>query len=358
MSAGSVRMLRADAAEDRSVWSEMWKNWQDAEVFAHPAYVELFAGNRDLAMCAVMGSSSAPTIVAPFIIRQVPGEASIRDLTGPYGYGGPYVADISVSAADRARFTRALTEWAAENAIVTEFHRLHLFPMELADMPGERVHRSNNIVRTLNLSEDELWMDFEHKVRKNVKKAQRSGVTVSIHEDAAHFEQFHEVYLRTMERREASAGYHFSRSFFDTINRELAGAYAYAHAWIDERIVSTELVLVSGNRAYSFLGGTDSESFASRPNDLLKFEIMKWAKKRGLSAFVLGGGVSPGDGIERYKAAFAPSGVVPFYTAQRVFRGADYTRLCQRRAAELGTSIPPEYFPGYRAGSVVAGANT
>ena len=118
-------------------------------------------------------------------------------------------------------------------------------------------------------------------------------------------------------------------------------------------MVSSELVLVSEERVYSFLGGTLPEAFASRPNDLLKHEVALWARSRGKRQFVLGGGYQPDDGIYRYKLAFAPGGEADFCTYRHVCLPETYDALVQARAAKAeaeGESwAPPEsFFPAYR----------
>lgn len=61
------------------------------------------------------------------------------------------------------------------------------------------------------------------------------------------------------------------------------------HGKFGEKIISTELVLDGASNCYSYLGGTDSEYFYTRVNASLKYEIIKWAKEKGLKDFVLGG---------------------------------------------------------------------
>ena len=55
----------------------------------------------------------------------------------------------------------------------------------------------------------------------------------------------------------------------------------------------------------------------------------------------LGGGLAPGDGLERFKEGFANS-AMPFRTAELVFDQAAYERLAGDRAAG-------GFFPAYRA---------
>ena len=95
-----------------------------------------------------------------------------------------------------------------------------------------------------------------------------------------------------------------------------------------------------------------SDAFHLRPNDLLKYEIILWAKSCGKQYFVLGGGAQPGDGMYRYKLSFAPCGSVPFYTGRRIINQALYERLVANKGLSLGQGAEsrsePRFFPAYR----------
>jgi lipid II:glycine glycyltransferase (peptidoglycan interpeptide bridge formation enzyme) len=242
--------------------------------------------------------------------------------------------------------------WAAKSRVVSEVVRLSLFPETLLEYPGDRRVLLDNVVRALK-SEDDLWQDFEHKVRKNVNKARASGVTVRIDENGDRLHDFLAIYTSTMNRRNARETYYFPRAYFERIHAGLKGQFAYFHALVGDAVVSTELVLVSAARIYSFLGGTDAAWFHVRPNDLLKVEIMNWARSAGKTEFVLGGGYARGDGIYRYKLSFAPNGSVPFSIGSRVLNARAYEQLIDSRrefATMQGSQWEPnpEYFPAYR----------
>ena len=355
--AGRLRVLDAADGEEREAWLAAWTEWEGREVFAHPAFVQLFAQPGDRALCAVLDEMDAPgAILHPFLLRDLarqPYAAAAlpaTDVVSPYGYGGPYAWGAGREPAAAPGFWDALDQWSADHAVVAEFIRFPLLDPTGESYPGDRSERQLNVVRSLEPEGGALWMDFEHKVRKNVNKARRSGVTVVADTTAERLDDFVRIYHQTMSRREAGQGYYFSRSFFETINTQLAGQWCYFHALLDGRVVSTELVLVSAENVYSFLGGTDHEAFDSRPNDLLKFEVMEWARGQGKKRFVLGGGYQPGDGIFRYKLAFAPGGTVPFFAGTRVLRENAYEALVRGRAALEGVDWAPAegYFPAYR----------
>ena len=191
---------------------------------------------------------------------------------------------------------------------------------------------------------DEMLMDFEHKVRKNLKKAEASGLEIRIDTAGHDLTDFLRIYRATMDRNHAENEYYFSEDFYRQINT-MNGHFAYFHVLYQGMVISTELVLMGTDTMYSYLGGTDEEYFAHRPNDFLKYHIIRWGFEHGYRQFVLGGGYGADDGIFRYKKSFAPEGIVRFYTGQAVFDSTGYDALCALR-----TDLPNSgFFPRYRA---------
>ena len=316
---------------DDERWLAAWNAWPEREIHAHPEYVRLYDEGR--AMCAL-----AEGVLYAFHLRDLPFGAEGVDIVTPYGYGGAF----RTGDADPEAFWAAFDAWAAEQGVVSELVRFSLFPERLLPYPGETEERLTNVVRELG---GDPWMDFEHKVRKNVNKARRSGLRVEIDEAGDRLDDFLRVYGDTLTRREADDRYSFPREFFERIRDRLAGHFVFAHALDGDRVVSSELALLSASSAYSFLGGTDEAAFAERPNDLLKVELFRWAEAAGKKRFVLGGGFRPGDGIFRYKRSFAPRGLVPFEIGKRVLDRDAYDRLTER----AGGPRDAGFFPAYRA---------
>lgn len=290
-----------------------------------------------------------------FILRPVKWELDGKrwfDIVTPYGYGGPVMLECTDPEKLMEAYREAFTAYCLEHNIVCEFIRFHLF--DNVDVRqhyyGETAHMLDNVVVDTALDYDIIRMNYEHKVRKNVKKAVNSGLEICIEQSLDHLDDFLNIYYATMDRNQATAYYYFKRSYFEDIARLLPENYMYFHVMKDGKAISTELVLCSEEYAYSFLGGTDKAYYDMRPNDFLKDAIIQWCSRTGRKHFILGGGYHKDDGIYRYKRSFTKAPDAPFYVGRAILNKPVYDRLVELRAAEDPTfDRGSSYFPLYRA---------
>lgn len=351
-----LAIFDASQEEHRQKWIQLWETWEQREIYAHPDYVTLYLKPHQRALAAIMVSNHG-TVLYPFIYRDLTKEiywestfSSGADITTPYGYGGPFCWNVADKGALADKFWEEFSAWATEQYIVSEFIRFSLFSEYLLPYPGIKETRLKNIVRSLHETTETIWMNYKHKVRKNVNRAEANQVEVRIDEQGIHLDDFLGIYYNTMDRRSASENYYFSKAFFERLGRTLAGQYVYFYAVHGSKVVSTELVLVSAESVYSFLGGTDQQHFDLRPNDLLKHHIILWAKAHEKKHYVLGGGYRDGDGVYRYKVAFAPNGERQFYVGRRILHPELYDALVQNKRRITGHNPLPDqvFFPVYR----------
>lgn len=335
--------------EQAEVWDNIVRSFARYDVYYLSDYVKAFQLHGDgepmlfyyedevlRGMNVVMKRDIAED---PHFQDQLPKE-TYYDFATPYGYGGwqfegEKSPDIVFAAYD---------QWCAEHGIVCEFVRFLLSSNSRAFYPGQVIQRTNNVVRSLECSLEEMRMDFEHKVRKNLKKAESAGLEICVDLQGTHLQEFLRIYYGTMDRNDAKESYYFNEEFFAQIGR-MQGNFVYFHVLLHGTVISTELVLLGSDTMYSYLGGTDGAYFAYRPNDFLKYEIIRWGMEHGYKNFVLGGGYGKDDGIFRYKKSFAPHGIVPFYTGQNVFDHEIYQKLVTLRKECAET----DFFPQYRA---------
>lgn len=345
-----------DGCQDHSAWLDLWGR-AGREPFAHPAYSRLFTPPGGRAVLAVSEQPGGPLLVPlllrtgadlPWLTDTAP-QAHI-DAISPYGYGGPFGSP----GLDVAQALAEVRTWAAELSLCSVFLRLSLDAGAASDPAPDGVaviDKADNVVVDLRRTPEAIWAGYDHKVRKNVKKALRAGCSVTRDDDFTHLDDFVAVYGATMSRRNAAAWYRFDRAFFDDLAREMRGSFSVFYVRDAKgSVVSAELVLQSDDNLYSFLGGTLAEAFPMSPNDLLKHHVIEYGRESGRSSFVLGGGASPGDGVFAYKRSFDRTGVRPFRTAQIVSDPGRYARLVEQRFADDDASAErQQYFPAYRA---------
>lgn len=345
-----IRVL--DASADEAEWLRIWEQ-SGREPHGHPAYGRLLAGPGERPV-AVVVQVPGGTALVPLTLRPLPWDVDGWDAVSPYGYGGPFVtAGLSHEAA-----LEHLAVWAAEEGICSVFLRLSLDVEVSAGTrsPGLDVRELfDNVVVDLRRTPDEVWMGYEHKVRKNVNKALRAGCTVVRSDGFDDLAAFIDVYSETMRRRNASDWFRFDRAFFSGMAEELADCCCiFSVLDVTGRVISVELVLASGESLYSFLGGTREQAFSCSPNDLLKHEVIQHGLRSGRSRYVLGGGFEPGDGIFRYKKSFDPAGVRPFRVARIIGDGELYSELVDERVRRHGPLPDGQFFPAYRAPATAA----
>lgn len=345
-------MIRVFTAQQKVEWNAAVKSFADYEVFYLNEYATAFmnedgANGTPVLLLYENGQDRAMNVAFIRDVAKDPrfsgkiSENEYFDLITPYGYGG-FIGTVT----DYDSLTAEYNAYCREHNYVCEFVRFSLFGEYFRHYDGHVQSASHNVVRDLGMSVDEMWMDFKQKVRKNVKRAVASGLEIITENTDEHLSDFLDIYYSTMTRCEAKDSFYFSRQFFEKLN-EMRDNITYFHALHEGKVISTELVIFGAENAYSYLGGTDQTYFDLRPNDFLKFEIIKWCREKGLKNFVLGGGYGADDGIFQYKYCFAPKGVMDFYTGKKILDEEKYKKLCAVRDIEP-QDLYEGFFPAYR----------
>lgn len=341
---GSFEVL---TAKDSARWEEIVNSFSEVDIHFSLPYVQVFKEEGTPQLFVYREKSGV--IAYPYILREISIRAGDKgqycDITSPYGYGGP-LCPPGTDGQTLAAFRRHFGQYCRGNRIVTEFVRFHPLLQNHRLPGGPAWAQKVSSVVYLNLSRplEEIWSGFLHSCRKNIKRALQEKVNVVIDDSPDNFSQFLAVYRQTMDRNSADRFYYFSEEFFARIHNLLKGKFIYAHALVEGKIVSTELLLYSKDYIHSYLGGTLARYFPCRPNNLLKFEVIKWAQSKGIKYFVLGGGKSDGDGIHRFKKTFS-NAQADFYIGKTVHLEEIYYQLTGNDSAAISMG---GFFPAYR----------
>lgn len=352
----STSRFRVLTEPEEAEWRHLVERSRSREVFALPGYLKLFAGRGVSPFCAVYEDADG-TALYPGLLRDLSMLPFAENLRGadavspPYGYGGPFIDGDEVLA---ERFFGAWATWAREHGVVAEY--LTVSPKSVGRWvyPGTVEERAPTVLRDLSLTDEEAWADYKKSVRTDVRAAEKAGVTVTVDTVGEHAAEFLAIYESTMDRRAAAPGYRLDGAFLQRLHAAIPGGFCYLHAWHQGLIVSSELLLVSGDSTFFFRGGTLAERLTTRANVMLKHEIIRWSRAQGKRAYLLGGGNVGEDSLFKYKRAFAPEGVRMLRVGKWAIDPDAVSRLTEaRRAFEAAAGRAwrprPGFFPPYRA---------
>ncbi|MBP1762987.1 MAG: hypothetical protein H6Q65_45 [Firmicutes bacterium] len=370
---GTLEILNADCASHLELWLQLWHLQPEKEIFSHPEFVKLFCRPGDFALCAYLEISDM-VVMFPFILKPLSKEkwagerCQYYDIASPHGYGG-----LSYSCKNKLKylprkiaeiFWQAFDEWAAINRVVTCFVRFSPYSCHADAFSGNMEEVSPHVYRSLDAGLPDIWNSFAHKVRTNIRRAVRNGLRVEIDSCGKRIEEFKRIYYATMDRKSAQQKYYFSEDFFSAVVKKLNGKYLFFHTLYANKVVSTELILVSDKHMYSFLGGTEKEALRLYPNEIIKAAAIRWGIENGKKMYMLGGGYNNQcDNLFRYKKAFAPDGINLALIGKKVYDEAVYWNLYAMRsqyelkmgnAIELGNG----FFPIYRNPAVQTQSNS
>lgn len=281
----------------------------------------------------------------PYLRRPVPGHPDLYDVVSPYGYTAP----VAPGAAERAAFVAQVRAAGRERGLVAEFLRSH--PFDIADpaTDGLAVDRSRaHPTFTVDLRDgvDAYWDAAEGRHRTAVRKAEKSGVTVAEQDVATVLSSdsgFRRLYDETMARVGSSSRLKLPDEYYARLLEGLGSDVQLFEARIDDEPVAASLFLRSGSRLhYHLSGSTDAGMRLGATNALIDFAIRAHAGE--VELLHLGGGVSAGDGLERFKRSIGRMATT-VHLCQTVVDRQRYDALVEEAGADPDTS----YFPAYRA---------
>lgn len=348
------RIVSTDSSAGRSAWMRAWVRCAEGDVFSHPAYLHERSTGESTPLAAIFDDGCGSQVFYAFQLRRITEDAcgepvveECYDIATPLLYGGPLLdaASEAEPAVVLARFWQRLRRWALEEHVVTEIHRVNPVFAVTEGYPGELTAQAGHVVKDLaGRSEAELFADTSKGFRRTVRRAEAAGLDIIVDDTGRRLDDFLRLHRETMDRNKADARFYCDREFFRMLHRSFPGRIAYLYALDEGSASSVEMIVVCGRIAYSLLGATDARGLHTGANSLLSLRAFGYAQSRGVSDYVLTGGVSntADDSLLRFKLSMAKSGLRSYRTAGQVLDADRYARLCR---GHLGES----FFPAYRA---------
>ena len=345
-------MLSVYTLEQASEWDRIVRSFPEYDTYWLSGYVKAFqihgegepilfhyedttvrginvVMKRDLSTCVHFKDTIAPN--------------TLFDLSTPYGYGGWLIE----GEATKPLF-EAYEAYCLSNSIVSEFVRFHpvLKNHEKAEGGYEVIRLGETIAMDLS-SPDVIWANITSKNRNVIRKAQKNGVKIYNGRFPAIYEEFREIYNKTMDKDNADSYYYFGKEFYESVLNDLPHNAQVFYAVYEDTVVSAAIFLTANGRINYHLSGSRQEFSHLAATNLLLYEVALWGHYNGYNTLYLGGGVgSAEDSLFKFKRSFyRPDDLPRFCIGKKIFNQEKYEDLIRMR-----TDLPESgFFPKYRA---------
>ncbi len=162
-----------------------------------------------------------------------------------------------------------------------------------------------NIIVDLEKTEEQLWAEVHSKRRNEIRRAQKEGTTVELSNTPDTIAKCYLILKTVYQRAKLPLPSidHFEALFQNSTQEEGLRIFV---AKYEDKIIGCMLCLAYGTTLFDYYAGAYQENYDKYPNDLLPWEVFRWAKQNGFTRFDFGGAGKPGVpyGVREYKKKF------------------------------------------------------
>ena len=251
----------------------------------------------------------------------------------PYGYGGIY--GVNINETSLTEYFKSKSIWAKSKGVICEFTRYN--PLLNNYKYFNPITKTLKIKSTIYInlqSEDQIWLDLDSKNRNMIRKAMKNGIKIK-QADTYNFSkiitEFKKLYNETMQRNNASDFYYFDDEYFNNFFESMKNNFKIFYAEYESKIIATSIFIFNNKNIHYYLSGSDKQYLQLAPNNLLLYEVAKWALSQGFEKFHLGGGVNDCDQLFKFKKQFNKGEFLPFYIGRTIYNQETFDYLVQLR---------------------------
>ena len=269
-------------------------------------------------------------------------EGQYYDFATPYGYGGWIIEGNNIE-----KLFDTYLDCINKNRIISEFVRFHpIVKNHIYACSFYKVIQLGEVVNVDLSSQTQIWNNFTSKNRNSIRKAIKNGIKIYNGRFPAIYQQFRDIYNRTMDKDNAEDYYYFSEEFYMSVLEDLPHNAQVFWAEKDGQTIAASIMLNANGRMNYHLSGSRMEYNAIAPTNLLLYEASLWGCANGYKTLNLGGGLGSGeDSLFKFKRAFNKGELYSFYIGRKVFDETMYHELTIMRA---GNIKKVNFFPIYR----------
>jgi hypothetical protein len=145
-----------------------------------------------------------------------------------------------------------------------------------------------------------LFAAFRPSVRRAIRKAEKSGVTVEISQSLEAVQDYYELHCQIRKQHGVPPQpFRFFRNIQEHVLQKNLGIVVSAR--LDGRVVASAIFLHSGAHAIFKFGASDTASQNLRGNNLVMWQAIQWFAARGIQTLDFGRTSVANEGLRRFK---------------------------------------------------------
>lgn len=162
------------------------------------------------------------------------------------------------------------------------------FNNSFPDLNGyQRQVAFTHLLNVVGMTEEQLWNGYKKRVRRDVRKAEKSGIYLEEAQSSLEIDEIFDLYYQTMRRNIAYTTW-TKRSLYSIYEHLVkAGKAKMIFAKKEGKIIAGIILLFSEDTVYYFFSASSEKYFEYCPNDLLVHHAICLAIRGGKSYFDL-----------------------------------------------------------------------
>jgi hypothetical protein len=301
----AVRMHHDATIFHSSAWAHVL-----VDTYGHrPCYVQMSLNGKLLALVPMMEVQSALT--------------RSRGICLPFS---DYCAPLTFSSFGHELVTQKLQQIARERR--WSYFELRSHSIIPHDVPVSESYYGHSL--DLRIGSEALISNFSSSVQRAVRKAQRSGLSVSLQTSPDAMAQFYKLHVRTRRRHGVPPQ---PRSFFINIQRHLIGAGFGFIVLVESQRgpVAAAMFFRLGRHVVYKFGASDERLQELRANNLAMFEGIRYLAEGGAETLHFGRTDKENEGLRRFKLSWGATEEEIGYARFGMASGS-WTHSCDSRS--------------------------
>lgn len=281
MSASCKVVVSIAAPQDKTVWDNYVANHENATAYHRLAWQEAVQSAYDhkvMGLIARNNSNDQVVGVLPAVLMTTP-------LIGKKLCSLPY-CDVGYAIADNDDIQNQLMEYLIQQGATTGSKYVEV--RDIADTPEDTTlltHKKVRMLLPLPSGSDALMASFKSKLRSQIRKAEKNGLTVQLGLSTALINDFYNVYAQNM--RDLGSPVHAKRWF-----QHIVSAYGdnciVSVVYKDDIAIGGGLVIKNNTQASIPWASTLRDYNRLAPNMLLYWSLLAHCADNDISTFDFG----------------------------------------------------------------------